>query len=268
MRTVFTELFRNPSSDLPPLRALTLFEEFKELTPPGEEGDAVILNLAERLVEIDLLDRAAEVLEAQVEYRLKGTARARVAARLARIHLLGQKPSQALQALDASESPDLPAELAAVRHRLRAQALLDLDQEEDALAALGVDDEPETLRLRARILWRQKNWPATALALERLVPDGPPQVRPLREDESKAVVDLLIALTMADDRDRIQRLGLTYQEAMSRGPHAKTFKLLVGNPGSSRVQSVEDELAGVADAEAFMASYRKNTRSLEDGEAQ
>ena len=267
MRAVFSELFRNPKSDLPPLRALTLFEEFKELTPPGEEGDAVILNLAERLVAIDLLDRAADVLDAQVQFRLKGVARARVAARLAQIHLLGQKPSRALKALDASEWSELPVDLAARRNRLRAQALLDLDQEEAALAALGVSDDPDTLRLRARILWRQKNWPATALALERLVADAPPRVRPLREDESKALVDLLIALTMADDRDRIRRLGRAYQEAMSRGPHAETFKLLVGNPRSSRDKSAEDELAGVADAEAFMASYRKNTRSLEDGGA-
>lgn len=268
MRAVFTELFRKSNTDLPPLRALTLFEEFKELTPPGEAGDAVILNLAERLVEIDLLDRAASVLEAQVQFRLKGVARARVAARLARIRLLGQKPHQALQALDASELPDLPAELLVTRHRLRAQALLDLSREDAALAALGTADDPETLRLRARILWRQKNWPATALVLERLVPKVPPAVRPLREDEAKAVVDLLIALTMADDRGRIGSLGRTYQEAMSRGPHAQTFKLLVGESRPSSDKSVEEELAGVADVEAFMASYRKNNRSLGDGGTQ
>ncbi len=264
MRAVFSELFRKSNTDLPPLTALTLFEEFKELTPPGEAGDAVILNLAERLVEIDLLDRAAGVLEAQVQFRLKGTARARVAARLARIRLLGQKPQQALQALDASELPDLPAELLVTRHRLRAQALLDLKREDAALVALGTADDPETLRLRARILWRQKNWPATALVLERLVPKTPPTLRPLREDEGKAVVDLLVALTMADDRDRIYSLGRTYQEAMSRGPHAQTFKLLVGDLESRGDKSVEQELAVVADVEAFMASYRKNTRPLGD----
>jgi hypothetical protein len=195
-------------------------------------------------------------------------ARARVGARLARIQLLGQKPSQALQALDISKLPDLPAELALARHRLRAQALLDLKREAAALAALGAADDPESLRLRARILSRQKNWPATALALERLVPEAPPEVRPLREDESKAVVDLLVALTMADDRHRIDSLGRAYQEAMSRGPHAKTFKLLVGDPRPRREKSVEEELAGVADIEAFMTSYRENTRPLGAAETQ
>ena len=181
---------------------------------------------------------------------------------------MGQKPNQALQALDISELPDLPAELALARHRVRAQALLDLSREEAALAALGAADDPESLRLRVRILSRLKNWPATALALERLVPEAPPEVRPLREEESKAVVDLLVALTMADDRDRINSLGRAYQEAMSRGPHAQTFKLLVGDPRSSGDVSVEEELAGVADVEAFMASYRKNTRPLGGAEAQ
>jgi len=266
MRAVFTNLFRESNPELPPLRALILFEEFKELTPPGEEGDAVILSLAERLVEIDLLDRAAGVLEAQVQFRLKGAARARVAARLARIYLLGQKPSQALQALNVSEWPGLAPELAVARARLRAQVLLDLDRGDDALAALGTADDRESLRLRARILWHQKNWPATVLALERLVPEAPPEARPLREDESEAVVDLLVVLTMAEDRDRIRSLGLSYQEAMSRGPHAQTFKLLVGVPREGRDMSVDEELAGVADVEAFMASYRKNTRSIGDGE--
>ena len=51
---------------------------------------------------------------------------------------------------------------------------------------------------------------------------------------------------------------------MSRGQHAQTFKLLVGKLQQSPNNSIEDELAGVADAEAFMASYRKNTRPLAD----
>ena len=268
MRAVFTGLFTNANDELPPLKALALFEEFKELTPPGEEGDEVILRLAERLVEIDLLDRAAGVLGSQVEYRLKGPAKAAVAARLARVHLLNQRPAQALQAIDASEEPGLTAELTAQRQRLRSQALLDLDRKDEALAALGADDDPETLRLRTQVLRRQKNWPAAVLVLERLVPDEPPPVRPLREEESKAVVDLAVALTMSGDRKRLRSLGETYKEAMSRGPHAQTFTLLVGDLGSNRAKSVEEELAGVAEIEAFMASYRKNTQSPEGAKTQ
>jgi predicted negative regulator of RcsB-dependent stress response len=268
MSAVFMGLFKKVNDELPPLKALALFEEFKELTPPGKEGDEVILQLAERLVEIDLLDRAAGVLGSQVEFRLKGPAKAAIAARLARVHLLNQRPIQALQALDASEDPGLTAELTAQRERLRAQALLDLDRKDEALAALGAGSDPETLGLRTQILRRQKNWSAAVLVLERLVPDAPPPVRPLREDESKAVVELAVALTMSGNRERLRSLGRTYKEAMSRGPHAQTFTLLVGDLGSTRDKSVEEELAGVSDIEAFIASYRKGTRSGESTETQ
>jgi hypothetical protein len=44
--------------------------------------------------------------------------------------------------------------------------------------------------------------------------------------------------------------------------------LLVGDLGSTRDKSVEEELAGVSDIEAFIASYRKGTRSGESTETQ
>ena len=58
-----------------------------------------VAELADRLVEVDLLDRAAELLESQVRYRLAGPLKARVGARLAVIRLLDRAPDQAMKAL-------------------------------------------------------------------------------------------------------------------------------------------------------------------------
>jgi tetratricopeptide (TPR) repeat protein len=63
--------------------ALALFYDFRELTPIGRRGDEMIRRLADRLVSVDLLDQAAELLQYQVDRRLQGAARAQVAARLA-----------------------------------------------------------------------------------------------------------------------------------------------------------------------------------------
>ena len=43
-----------------PFVASRVLDQFRELTPVGAEGDAVVRQLAERLVEIDLLGRAFE----------------------------------------------------------------------------------------------------------------------------------------------------------------------------------------------------------------
>src|SRR3546814_6011298 len=67
MREIFAEIYKGPGNpEVPPLRALALYEEFMELTPAGPEGDRIIAGLADRLVEVDLLDRAAKLLEGQV----------------------------------------------------------------------------------------------------------------------------------------------------------------------------------------------------------
>ncbi|MEJ0067681.1 MAG: hypothetical protein WDO24_01900 [Pseudomonadota bacterium] len=73
---------------LPPLTALALYDDFRDLTPPGPRGDKMIQNLADRLVAMDLLDRAGELLDYQIKNRLSGTEKARIGARLAVVQML------------------------------------------------------------------------------------------------------------------------------------------------------------------------------------
>ena len=52
-----------------------------------ETGDDMIRKLADRLVSVDLLDRAGDLLNHQVRERLEGEDKSRVGMRLAMIHL-------------------------------------------------------------------------------------------------------------------------------------------------------------------------------------
>src|SRR5207237_256764 len=88
-----------------------------ELTPIGRRGDEMIRRLADRLVAVDLLDQAAELLQHQVDHRLQGAARSQVATRLAVVYLMNRKPDRTLAALRATRSADLSNEL---RELLRA----------------------------------------------------------------------------------------------------------------------------------------------------
>ena len=54
------------------LDAIALYFDFKEFTPPGRRGDEMIRRLAERLVALDLLGEAADLLQHQVDNRLLG----------------------------------------------------------------------------------------------------------------------------------------------------------------------------------------------------
>ena len=104
----FESLFLGGKGDaLPPVEALGLFYDFRELTPIGRRGDEMIRRLSDRLVGVDLLDQAAELLQHQVDHRLQGAARAQVATRLTVVYLMNRKPDRALATLQATRVADL-----------------------------------------------------------------------------------------------------------------------------------------------------------------
>ena len=135
----FDSLFLGGKGDsLPAIDALSLFYDFRDLTPVGRRGDEMIRKLADRLVSVDLLDQAAELLQHQVDNRLQGAARAQVAVRLAVIYLMARKPDRAHAgaARDAA-SADLPNELRNQRLLIEARAQSDIGRPDVALEVIA-----------------------------------------------------------------------------------------------------------------------------------
>ncbi|TXH38040.1 MAG: hypothetical protein E6Q98_04205 [Rhodospirillaceae bacterium] len=167
MTDAFRHLYLDGGADrLSPLTAVALYDEFRELTPSGPDGDRMIAGLADRLVKVDLLDGAANLLDMQVKHRLSGIDKARAGARLAAIRLLDNKPDLADQALKSSEVTDaLPDDLIASRRQLQAQADFGQGQTLRALDEIKDDDSLSARWLRADMLWQLQEWPAAADAL-------------------------------------------------------------------------------------------------------
>ncbi|WP_299391257.1 hypothetical protein [Pelagibius sp.] len=263
MREIFADIYRGPGDPaVPPLRALALYQEFRELTPAGPAGDRIIAALADRLVEVDLLDRAAELLDGQVRYRLEGEDKARIGARLALVHLLDRKPEASLAALDASDIEAPGEELRLQRQQLRARAFAELDRAEEALKMLAGDESLDAETLRADIHWRLRRWPEAVSSLSNLIPLLPPR-RPMTVDESQLVVNLAVALMLSNQAVELEDLDRRYGAAMAEGPHSDTFTLLVGDGEKAAITSIADELSKVGRAQDFMANYRERIR---DGE--
>ncbi len=267
MNALFRDLFiGGRAKELPPLAALSLYEEFRELSPAGEEGSRLVGHLADRLVEVDLLGRATELLEEQITFRLSGLEKARVGARLALIYLLDRRPREALAALERSTAEiELPLGLDRQRRFLEAHAFLQLDRGFESLALIEDDASPEAERLRIDILWELREWGAAAELIERSLPE-PTGSAALDETTSGNVLSLAVALTLGSQPDRLARLQDTWGEAMARGPHAETFELLSGDLTAEEVGSVARELAKVKQAQAFMSNYRETFGALGEGD--
>ncbi|SNS39072.1 MULTISPECIES: hypothetical protein [unclassified Azospirillum] len=239
MTRTFTEIFsKDGAAKMPPLEALGLYEQYRELTPPGAEGDLIIRKLAERLVEIDLLDRAAELLDHQVQYRLAGVEKAQVGTRLAGIRLLDGKPTDAVAALDASQVEGIPPELAEERRLLRARALSQSGKGMDAIQLLTGDQSSNANLLRVDIAMRDKKWPQAAQALGDVIGPPPAAGTALDAKTSGLVVQRAVALSLAQDNAGLEALRRDFGPLMEKTKDATAFRVLTR----------PEEAAGLADA--------------------
>ncbi len=206
--TAFRSLFLDGMADgLQPIEALGLYFDFRDLTPVGGDGDAMVRRMVKRLVEVDLLSQAADLLQYQIDNRLQGVARSQMAADLAAIHLMNRQPEKALQALWKTRNTLLPKPVLTERRVLEARALNELNRPDHALEVLGNDMSPEALDVRADILWRQKDWAKAGALLERRLGDRWKKDGALAIGEEANLIRAGVAYSLASDQKSLDRLS-------------------------------------------------------------
>ena len=267
MVDIFKKLFLEESmDDIPPVQALALYYEFKHLTPIGREGDDMIRKLSDRLVEFDLLEQAAELLEHQIGERLQGIARAQVATRLAVIYLTDHKPEAALQTLRNTKQARLPKEIAYARRILEARALAELDRYEHALEVVEEFNTPEAKQLRADVYWNSQDWDKAGAILENLLDSRwRDETASLSQEERSNVLRTALAYSFADDRAALDRVRRQYGPLMSNSPDAYGFDIVTEQiqVRDGEFAEMASQIATIDTLEAFMNAYRGSL----DGEA-
>jgi len=231
MAAAFAQVFTGEAAaNTSPLKALALFEEFKDLLPAGAQGSAILRNLTDRLIAVDLLADADRLLEDQATSRLMGEEKAHAATELAAIRLLDHRPDAALKALDIPLAGDVAPELARQRQQLRAHALTALGRTDEALAAIADDHSRNADRIRADVYWKTQNWTEVVRVFERIV-DAPGEDGKLDKRTARVVLDWAAALALAGDRGGRERLRERFGTAMAASPYAQAFRLIAGDEG-------------------------------------
>jgi hypothetical protein len=186
----------------------------------------MIRKLADRLVSVDLLDQAAELLQHQVDNRLQGAARAQVAVRLAVIYLMGRKPDRAIQVLRASRGGDLPNELRMQRLMIEARAHSDTGRPELALEVITNLQGLEADRLRADVLWKARRWRDAAEQIEKICADRWNERTALTDQERADVLRAAVGYALAEDTIGLDRWRNKYAAKMAEGPDRRAFDVV------------------------------------------
>jgi hypothetical protein len=245
--------------------ALGLFDTYRDLVPDGPTGDRVVQNLAEKLVETDLLERASDLLEHQVRFRLTGAERARVGARLAFVRLEDRQPARALDALDlsAAPSPSLPPELVLDRDQFRARALIDLARVDEALRVLERDRTLNAERLRAEGYVRTRDWAKAADSFARLA-SAPATVS--TDEKREQIMNLAVAQALARDAGGLARTAEQFAQTMKGSADEEAFVAVtrfpvtnggpVGRGAPATVDLVNQRFDDLQRFQSFMKTHR------------
>ena len=266
-RSLFTE---GKLKDVSPLDAVSIYDEFKELTPIGREGDVFVQELAERLVDVDLLGRASALLEHQLEHRLEGDSKIKVAIRLAAIRLLDNKPDDALKSLSMAEDTirkgtndaGYSQQLREVK-LLKARALSKTNKAREGLALLSdMGNDTDVVRLRADIAWNASLWDQAADAFDKLIQiEKISTTRPMDEYQTNIVLNRAIALNLSGNRVELTDFRERYADLMAQSEKARLFDLVTRPRQLGLLGDRESVTSLISEVDLF-GEFLENYRSI------
>ncbi|MCG8493330.1 MAG: tetratricopeptide repeat protein, partial [Sneathiellales bacterium] len=265
MADIFNQLFLEGGADkLSPVKALALYYEYRELTPLGKKGDQMISLLADRLIKVDLLDQATQLLDHQVNFRLKGEQKSYTGTKLAVVHLWNDKPQDSLNILQKTRWRALPASVKQERLHIRSQANAALGDYEEALELLLDDKSKKADLLRTEIYWKSKNWAKVIPSLQKLLNDaGAPRQDKLNAMDRQRLMQLAVAMSLSNDQKGIADIRKAYRKKLVDTPDLDAFDLITEDPDGSEKEFRKraTAIAKVSQAESFMAGYREQLKN-------
>ncbi|MFO1246923.1 MAG: hypothetical protein U1E93_01590 [Alphaproteobacteria bacterium] len=260
MRAAFVNLFLKGGADkMKPVDALALFYDNLDLTPIGPDGDEMIRRMSDRLVAVDLLGPAANLLAYQVDKRLDGIAKAQVATRLAAVYLMDHKADKAVAAIRDSQITGLPDEEMHQRLLIEARAFAALKQWDNALDLIAVDQAEDTKRLRADIYWDSGNWAIAGQKAEEMLDARWSDAAPLSDSDRGQVMRMAVAYSLANDEASLKRVREHFAPKMKGTPDANMFAVLSADIDQHGLafREAAAKIASVDTLQTFMKDFAK-----------
>ncbi|NBX66009.1 MAG: hypothetical protein EBQ96_03330 [Proteobacteria bacterium] len=236
MQKAFKELFSGKTREkMTPLEAAAVATEFAELMPSAGEGEEITLNIAERMMAIDLLDRAADLVEPMVERTESAQSAMKYAQRAAAIRITDDRPEDALKIIDKALSREDVQAMATLDPKdtkafalLRAKAKDQQKRTDEAFVEMAsIPEDNEVLRLKADIAWGAQKWMLAADAMGKLVKGmNINATRPPTREQAQLILNLALALNLSGEADAIDTLRLTHGDIMRRTDLYQPFQLV------------------------------------------
>jgi tetratricopeptide (TPR) repeat protein len=231
LKEMFAGMIRDQSAQqMPPIDFVSAMDENADLMRDFGDDEAVQQSLADRLLALDLPDRAKPVLEKLMRSAKSDVAKARFGLGLATLEARDGNDAVAKAILDGSDGHDLPPDLAEQRLILRAATIARLGDPGAAAAMLVPSRTARATEARAQILENVADWAGAAQAWSDCATLTVPQTGMLDEGQMRTVLRLATATARAGDDAALADLRQKYGGRIGPGPLGDMFRLLIAEP--------------------------------------
>jgi hypothetical protein len=204
------------------------------------------------------LTQAGDLLEYQIDHRLKGVAQSQIAADLAVIRIADRNPEGALRVLNRTRLADLSPLLERQRRILEARALIDAGREDLAVDLLSRVKGRDADLLRVDGFWRSKNYGQAAELIEVVYSPGE-GASELDQNGRMNIIKAAVGFVLVHDSMGLSRLRSKFGDVMAQSAEWGMFDYVTSDiaPTSAEFKQVARQVADIDSLNAFLSSYRQ-----------
>lgn len=260
MQHVIEDIFIDKQAEgIAPLEAISIYTAYGDLMPAGQKGSVATLNFADFLIRMDLLEKAAALIDDQIRRGAPPQEEMpRLGAKLAAVYLLDSQPQKALDTLERTARSTATPAINDERTLLRARSLSQLKRTDDAIAALSNIETAAARQLKADVLWRAGRWDAAAKAIESMLPENAAALKPENAD---MVINAAVAYKLGNDRAGLRSLKSRFEAEMAKTSQRDIFGVVTRESSSTDLSDRETllQIAGEVDMfKGFLKSYHSD----------
>lgn len=261
MVSLFEDIYYNNQDDnIPALKSLALYQDYSWLAPMSEHYNAIVQKLADRLVAVDLLGRAYNILETQLSAgNLTPNEAGTVGTRMALINLFNNQPEKAVAILDKTESDRLTPTIIAHRRIIRAKALSALGRPQEALDLLKEDYSRNGILVKTEIFWNNRQWGDAADSIKYLI-EKPQKGKPLTNEQIQLILEWATALKKAGRETVIVRLRNTFKPYFQNTPYISIFNVLTDTLEADKIdiKNIDETINNISAFSNFAKIYAES----------
>ena len=196
------------------IESIRLYYEFEELIPIGRLGIEIVMEVVDRLLEINLLEKAIDLVKHMVEFRLTGKEKLIYVLKLASLYMEDSKIDEAQELLDNYDFINLQDVF--YREYIYLNAKISIQKKEYQLAIDYLDGifSERAQDVKEEVYWISKDWLPLMQMLERDLKYRNNPGGKLTAKEVNKVLKLVIAYSNTDKDKELKNLKEAFFDIM------------------------------------------------------